>query len=238
MAKSAKVEPSALGLKIVKLLEGIPLSALEELARQCRWRRVAEGQHVISRDARDNDLYLIVAGRVRAAAYSAGGRQVTFREIRAGEWFGELAAIDGQSRSADVVALEDSLVAAMSPPVFRRLLHEHAVVCDRILLRLAISVRELSERVYEFSSFGVQNRVHAELLRLARQVGVKDNIARIDPAPGHAQIASNISTYREQVTRELSAMVKQGLVKRSGRALVIPNVEQLESIVASMRRSG
>jgi CRP/FNR family transcriptional regulator, cyclic AMP receptor protein len=110
-------------------------------------------------------------------------------------------------------------------------------VYDRLVLRLAASVRELTERVFEFSTLGVQNRVHAELLRLARHAGVKDNAARLDPAPGHVEIASNISTYREQVTREISAMVKQGLIKRSGRALVIPDVERLERIVSSMRRS-
>jgi CRP-like cAMP-binding protein len=237
MAKSANVEPSALGLMSVKLLEGIPPPALEALARQCRWRRVTAGQTVISRDAPDNDVYMIVSGHVRATAYSAAGRQVTYREMRAGDWFGELAAIDGLSRSADVVATVDSLVAAMNPGVFRRLLREHVVVYDRLVLRLAASVRELTERVFEFSTLGVQNRVHAELLRLARHAGVQDNAARLDPAPRHVEIASNISTYREQVTREISAMVKQGLVKRAGKALVIPDVERLERIVSSMRRS-
>jgi CRP-like cAMP-binding protein len=220
------------------MLEGVPLPALEALARECRWRRVTSGQTVISRDAADNDVYMIVSGRVRATAYSAAGRQVTYREMRAGDWFGELAAIDGLSRSADVVASEDSLVAAMSPAVFRRLLREHAVVCDRMLMRLAGSVRELTERVFEFSTLGVQNRLHAELLRLARHAGIRNNAARLDPAPRHAEIASNISTYREQVTRELSTMARQGLVKRSGNALLIPDVERLERIVSNTRRSG
>jgi len=125
----------------------------------------------------------------------------------------------------------------MSPAVFRRLLHEHAVVCDRMLLRLVSSVRDLTERVFEFSTLGVQNRVHAEVLRLARQAGVDGNTARIDPAPKHTDIASSISTYREQVTRELSAMAKQGLIQRSGGALVIPNVERLEEIVSGVRHS-
>jgi CRP-like cAMP-binding protein len=238
MAKSAIVEPSVLGLKSVGLLEGVPSSALEELARQCRWRRCAAGQRVISREAADNDVYLIVSGLVRVTAFSATGREVTFRDMHAGEWFGDFAAIDGLSRSADVVAVEDTLVASMSPALFRRLLREHAAVCDRMLRRLVNSVRELTERVFEFSTLGVQNRVHAEVLRLARQAGVEGNRARIDPAPKHTDIASQISTYREQVTRELSAMAKQGLIQRAGGALVIPNVERLERIVSEVRRSG
>ncbi len=238
MAKSGVVEPSALGLKSIKLLEGVPLPALEALARQCRWRRIAAGQRVISREAPDNDVYLIVSGQVRITAFSAAGRQVTFGDMRAGEWFGDFAAIDGLSRSADVVAVEDALVASMSPALFRELLREHSAVCERTMRRLVSSIRELTERVFDFSTLGVQNRLHAELLRLARQAGVEGNKARIDPAPRHTDIASHISTYREQVTRELSAMSKQGLIQRSGRALVIPNVERLEKIVSEVRRSG
>ena len=238
MAKSAGIEPSALGLKSIKLLEGVPMPALEELARQCRWKRVTAGQRVISREAVDNDVYLIVSGQVRVTAFSASGRQVTYGDMRGGEWFGDFSAIDGLSRSADVVALADTLVAAMSPGVFRRLLREHPEVSDRTMRRLVNSIRELTERVFDFSTLGVQNRLHAELLRLARQAGVEGNKARIDPAPKHTDIASHISTYREQVTRELSAMAKQGLIQRSGSALVIPNVERLEKIVSEVRHTG
>ena len=84
---------------------------------------------------------------------------------------------------------------------------------------------------------GVQNRVHAELLRLAREAGVSANKARIHPAPKHSDIASKISTYREQVTRELSALVKQGLLQRSDGGLLIPDVARLERIVTEVRRS-
>ncbi|MCC7484950.1 MAG: Crp/Fnr family transcriptional regulator [Burkholderiales bacterium] len=237
MARSATVEPSALGLKRIGLLDGVPAAALETLARQCRWRRYGAGQRVVSREARDTDVYLIVSGAVRITAFSASGRQVTYGDMPAGQWFGDFAAIDGLSRSADVVALADSLLAAMGPGVFRALIHEHPAVCDRMLLRLVARVRELTERVFEVSTLGVQNRLHAELLRLAHRAGVAGNSARIDPVPKHAEIAATISTYREQVTRELSAMAKQGLVRRSGSALVIPDVARLETIVSAVNRA-
>jgi hypothetical protein len=66
---------------------------------------------------------------------------------------------------------------------------------------------------------------------------VKGNTASITPAPKHSDIACQISTYREQVTRELSAMAKQGLIRKAGAALVIPDVARLERIVAEVRRS-
>ncbi len=236
MPRATPAEPSLLGLRQISLLKELPATALEQLGRDCRWRRYLPGQQVISRDAADRDVYLIVTGMVRATAFSAAGRQVTYRDIAAGEWFGDFSAIDGYARSADIVAAKETLVAAMSPAVFRQLLHAHPPVCDHMLLRLVTSVRELTERVFEFSTLGVQNRVHAELLRLARQSGVTKNRARIEPAPKHADIAAQVSTYREQVTREISRMVKQGLMSRDGHALVVQDVARLEGLVAAVRR--
>jgi CRP/FNR family transcriptional regulator, cyclic AMP receptor protein len=237
MEQTKSAKPSALGLRSVSLLAGVAPAALEALAQQCRWRRYTRGQRVVSREAQDRDVYLIIAGCVRATAFSTAGRQVTYRDIRAGDWIGELAAIDGRARSADVEALEDTLVASMTPAVFRQLLHDHPSVCDCVLDRLASLVRDLTDRVFEFSTLGVQNRVQSELLRLAREAGIRDNAARLEPAPKHADLAGKLSTYREQVTRELSAMVKEGLVQRDSRALVIPDVARLERIVTRVRGS-
>ena len=85
-SKPATVEPSILGLRRIGLLEGLPEAALEQLARQSRWRRFPPAQRVISRDAQDQDVYLIVSGRVRVTSFSAAGRQVTFRDIPGGDW--------------------------------------------------------------------------------------------------------------------------------------------------------
>jgi CRP-like cAMP-binding protein len=231
-------KPSALGLRTFNLLAGMQDDALEALAQQCRWRIFPAGRRVTSRDSQDRDVYLIVSGKVRITAYSLGGRQVTYRDIEAGDWFGDLAAIDGLSRSADVDAIEEAVLASMTPAQFMGLLYEQPVVCERVLRRLVALVRDLTERVFEFSTLGVQNRVQVELLRLAKEAGVQDNRARLDPAPKHAEIASKVGSYREQITRELSAMTKQGLLQRTeDGVLVINDVARLERIVAEVRRS-
>jgi len=225
-----------MGLQRIELLQGLDVPVIEELATHLSWRRVPSQEQVISRDAADRDVYLVVGGRVQVAAFSSGGKQVTYREIGAGELFGELAAIDGRRRSADVIALQDSLLASMSPKAFRKLLSEHEVLSERMLRRLAASVREMTDRVFELSTLGVRNRVHAELLRLA-QLGIVDaNQARIDPAPRHGEIANRVSTYREQVTREISLLTSQGVIAREGHCLVVRDVALLERMVAEVRR--
>lgn len=234
---SGRVQPSSLGLRGVALLEGLSAERLEALARACAWRNYEAGQRIISRAAADRDVHLIVSGRVRATTYSAAGKQVTFRDLAAGELFGEVAAIDDMPRSADVVALENALTASLPAAAFRKLLREEPAVAERVLRRLASLVRRMSERVIDISTLGVHNRIHAELLRLARESGVKHNTARIDPAPTHADMASQVSTYREEVTRELSALAKSGIVRRDGRALLILDAKRLETLVEEVKAS-
>ena len=224
------------GLQRIELLQGLPTPVLRELAKSLSWRHVPSGEMVISRDAADRSVYLVVGGRVQVGAFSAGGKQVTYREIGAGELFGELAAIDGRKRSADVIALEDSLLASMGQATFRKLLADHEAVAERLLRRLAATVREMTDRVFELSTLGVRNRVHAELLRLARLGSVSGNAARIDPAPKHAEIANRVSTYREQVTREISLLSTQGVIGREGHCLVVRDMALLERMVADVHR--
>jgi CRP-like cAMP-binding protein len=235
MPPEGNSQPSALGLRGIALLEGLSTASLEALARECAWRNFAAGQRIISRDAKDRDVYVVVSGRARVTTYSAAGRQVTFRDLGAGEFFGDIAAIDGEPRSADVVALESSLVASMAPAVFWRVLREQPDVAERALRGLASLVRRLSERVIDLSTLGVQNRIHADLLRRAQLAGVSGNTARIDPAPKHADIASQVSTYREQVTRELSALAKAGVLGREDGALIVRDVARLERLVEEVR---
>jgi CRP-like cAMP-binding protein len=138
-------------------------------------------------------------------------------------------------RSADVVALESALTASLPAAAFRQLLREEPAVAERVLRRLAGVVRRMSERVIDLSTLGVHQRIHGELLRLAREAGVKQNLARIDPAPRHADLASQVSTYREEVTRELSALARAGIVRREGRALLIEDVRRLETLVEEVK---
>ena len=222
------------GLQRIEILEGLELPLIEALAKRLNWHQVRTGERVISREDPDRDVYLVVGGRVQVAAFSPGGKQITYREIGAGELFGELAAIDGRGRSADVTALQDSLLATMSPQTFMELVFANRIVCEKVLRRLTGSVREMTDRVFQLSTLGVRNRVHAELLRLARSGTITGNEARIDPAPKHGEIANRVSTYREQVTREFSRLAAQGLAERDGRCLVVRDMAALERMVAEV----
>ena len=228
------MQPSARLLEAIEIFEGVPPGELEELAKRFRWRRYDAGQQVISHLDDSTDVFLVIEGAVRVIIYSPSGKEVTFRDIGAGEYFGELAAIDGLPRSATVAALTDSFVVSMSAEIFWDILRTYPDAAATLVKRLAGSVRTLTERVFEFSALAVRNRLHAELLRLARDHMAGENVARIHPAPTHVEIANRISTHREAVTRELNQLSRDGLVERQSGALIVRDVEQLARLVQSV----
>ena len=215
----------------IAVLADMAPAAREALADRCRWRRVARGELVVGRSDATRDVFFITRGRVRATSYSLSGKEVSYRDLAAGEIVGEFSAIDGAPRSADVIALDDTLIAILSRDLFWRLLEDHRDVAAATLISLTGQLRALTDRIFEFSTLAVNNRIHAELLRLARLDEGADNVATLRPAPTHAELASRISTHREAVTCELNRLARAGLIAREGNALRINDVGELSRLV-------
>jgi CRP/FNR family cyclic AMP-dependent transcriptional regulator len=198
-----------------------------KLDRLCLWRRYAARAEIITQDEPGTEIYFVLSGAVRVRIPSLRRTDVILSDIGAGEFFGELAAIDGRPRSASIAALTDATLARMPASAFREAIHRHPDVCDQILQLLASRVRVLDQRVTEFSTLGVRERIRAELLRLGRVRAGAPNQVVISPPPIHAELAARVSTHREAVTRELNALERSGFLERRRGALVIRDVEGL-----------
>ncbi|MGR3983914.1 MAG: Crp/Fnr family transcriptional regulator [Gammaproteobacteria bacterium] len=213
------------------LLAALAPEVRKKIRARCITRRYAKGEQIIGERERDNHIYFIDRGNARVTLFSCGGREVSFINLEAGENFGELALIDGRPRSANVIALTDAEITVMPARVFHYLLAAHPPLAFELLRQLSAMIRRLCERVFEFSTIGVNQRLHAELLRLARKNTDLDGIARIPNAPTHAQFASRISCRREAVSRELKLLESEGVVAREKRKLVVPEIGRLQRMV-------
>lgn len=221
----------------IEALQGLTPADCAALAARCRWRFYPKGQQIIEQDSGSADVFFVAQGQVRATIYAVNGREVTFRDLVDGASFGELAAVDGQSRSTSVVALTDTWLASISREQFRDLLRAQPVVVDNVLKRLVGLVRNLTDRIVEYSTLGVRNRIQAELLRMAREKGVKGNRAVIAPSPKHADIAARVSTNREEVTREFGHLSREKILERRRGELAILDVQRLADMVDRVRES-
>ena len=219
-----------LGLQEIELFKGLDSLRLREIAAQCRWLRLRRNQYVVRRGGTERNVYFVIAGLVRVSAPAGRGRRIIFRDVAAGELFGEQAALDARPQFADAQALRESLLASMPPETFQAMLATDGLVRERLLQRMSASVRELADRLLELGAQPVQRRILIELLRFARAAAAGSGTVRIEPAPTHSDIASRVGTSREQVTRELSRLARQGLLGREGRTLVLRDVAGLERL--------
>lgn len=222
---------SAASLAGITVLANVPAGSREAIAARCTGHRYQANTQIVSHQDPGGDVYFIVSGSVRITFYSASGKEISFRDMHAGETFGELSALDGAGRSAYVLALNEAVVASLTRDIYLEILRQYPDIAMATLLHLAGLVRSLSERVVEFSTLGVKNRIHAELLRLALATNNDDNRAAIAPAPKHADIAARVSTHREAVTRELNSLSRRGLLDRKSNTMTVNDVEALARLV-------
>lgn len=229
------MQPTAETLAGIELFRNLDAEDREKIVRHCKLHQFSRNHGVVLVQDETNDVYFIVSGLVRVTMFSVTGKEVAFRDMGPGEFFGDLSAIDGMPRSSTVVTLQDSHILSMSSQAFWQVIETYPSVSRAELKRLSTLVRMLSDRVFEFSTLGVQNRIHAELLRLGHAQLQDDNTAKIAPAPRHADIASRISTHREAVTRELNHLENTGLIERSGGAIVILDMARLSKLVEEVK---
>ena len=215
----------------IAIFSGLTAEARRALARRCSWREFEPRQEIVHHQDESRMVYFLTAGKAQVTVHSRRGKKVTFRDIRAGGIFGELAAIDSKPRSASVAATSHCTVAAMSAELFWEMLRSEQAMMADVLKFLSERVRDLSERVIDLQTKDVRRRILAELLRMAQPSETEYGNAVLFPAPTAGDIAARVGTTRETVARELSWLEKSGIIERRGRTLVIPDFKRLRTLV-------
>jgi CRP-like cAMP-binding protein len=215
--------------------EPFPVALRDAYLGRARLTKVRRGQIIIAEGSETTDVYLIRSGRVQISLFSPHGREVILREMGPNLIFGELAAIDKQARSANVVAVEDSELALMRGEDFLDFLGAVPQAGLWMSQLLVARIRNLTARAFELATLPVAGRVHSELLRLARETGMEADRLEIQPMPTHADLAARIGTHREAVTRELNLLASEGIVRQSGRKVEILSVARLHALYDRIR---
>ncbi|SDP69866.1 Crp/Fnr family transcriptional regulator [Phyllobacterium sp. OV277] len=221
------MDPHSPSLATITLLKGLDQQALRRLESQCIWRRYRANEVIIDDQDDSNHLFLVVRGQLRASV-SIAGQETIMRDIKAGQYFGEIAAIDNRPRSAHIRCLTDSVVAHMPAPIFWRVIQEYPDVGRQLLISLVSLVRALTDRVNETSALNMKHRLMAELLRLSRPSATSKGSYIISPPPTHAELAARIGSHREAVTRELNQLSRLGLISRYRGAISLQDRDRLQ----------
>src|SRR6478752_5926235 len=153
------------GIRILGSLDAAEIAALN---LRCHWRRVQPKEWLLHQDHVGTDAYFLTDGALRIIIGTPGGSDVILADLKAGDYFGEMPAIDGQPQPAGIVAVSEATVACMPASIFRQVLHEHPEVIERVVRDLVTRMRSLHQRVSELHTMPIRNRIYADLLPRSR----------------------------------------------------------------------
>lgn len=223
------------GLRQVHMLDSLSDERLARLAQQCQWHRL-EPLQTLAGPYLDQRLYMLVQGALRVTSYAASGRGLALGGIASGVFFGGLS-IDTPCASFPVAveATEPSLVASLAHEDVEALLMSEVGVLRAVIGRLSEVTAVLARRMVGLGTLSVRARLHARLLEQAQEVGIEQGQVLLSPAPRQTDLALLLGTSREEVAREMSRLMRLGLLRREGRDLRICHVEGLRVLLEESR---
>lgn len=194
-----------------------PMSdSLRTLARMGVQQMLRKGRHIINEGDVGDTLYIVLSGRLRAYSVGPDEREVTYGEYGAGEYVGEMG-LDGGPRSANVEAVEPSLVVLVTRATLQRHLADDPAFAFELLSKVIRRARGATLSLRRIALNKVHGRVKDLLEGLA--VAQADGSRLVEPMPTHLKMSQLLGCGREMVTRVINELELEGYVKSEGRRL-------------------
>ncbi len=204
-------------LKQIKLFSGLQEAELQAIGSRTNTRVFPRNAIIVNEGDQTDSLYIVISGRVKVFSSDEEGKEVVLNTIGPGEYFGEVALLDEQPRSASVIALESAKLAMIPRADFLRYLNEYPPLATNLLKTLARRMRTETENIKTLALIDVYGRVAKTLLDLAAEKDGKLVTERIT----HKEIANMVGASREMVGRILKDLRKGGYISvDSGRIII------------------
>jgi len=221
-------------LSKVPLFSGLAAAEMDFLAPRLVPRKFSAGQMVFNEGDPCSGLYVVASGQVRIFKTSASGREQVLSIDGPGSSIAELPVFDGGNYPASVAAIDDATLLFVSKKDFQELCLTHPQVALKVLRVVGARLRRLVGIIEELSFTTVRHRLAALLVRLANSEGVQAGSGIAITLPDNNQeIASQIGTVRELVSRNLSRLQAEGMIEIDGRKLTIRDLDAIKAEVNS-----
>jgi CRP-like cAMP-binding protein len=212
-----------------RLFGGLGQGSLEAISQNLRTRRFRRGEVLFHEGDPGDALFIVASGAVKVVVPSEEGDEAILATLRRGDFFGELALLDGAPRSASAVALEATETLALPRDQFSALVGSEPAIRDALLASLAGELRRLTAHVAELHFLDLTGRLAARLARLAQEHGMRepDGSVRLDAPLTQSDLAAMIGATRQSVNKLLGEFVEKGLLRFDHDTIVVPDVEAL-----------
>ena len=215
-------------MKMIDLLQSVSLffdlseKELGYIEEKMVTRRYENGNYIFLEDSEGEQCFFVAKGSVKVTRLSKDGREVILTMLNAGDFFGEMSLLDGESRSANVIALEETEVLTLNREDFLVVLHDYPTIAIQLVKEMAGRLRKSDRQIASLSLSDAEKRITMCIIRFADDQGViKNGKVSIPKTPIQQDIANMAGTSRETVSRALSILEKENLIERNGRELII-----------------
>ena len=217
-------------LKRVPIFSSLSEHEFAFLTSHLLQRKYGAGELVFSEGDPCAGLYVVQSGNVRIFKSSAGGREQVLSIDGPGSSIAELPVFDGGNYPASAQAVSDSMLLFFSRQDFQTLCLQHPQVALKVLRVIGGRLRRLVGIIEELSFTTVRHRLIALLVRLGKSEGTRNGDAITLTLPSNnSELAAQIGTVRELVSRNLSRLQAEGLIQVDNRKLEVPSLKRLEA---------
>ncbi len=220
-------------LKKVPIFSNLDEDELMKIRKLCVTQHYEKDRLILIEEDIGKTLFLIQKGRVKVSRMSDDGREVILSILGPGGFFGELALIDGKTRSASVTAIEDSEALLLHRPEFINLLEEFPQIAISLLKELAGRIRKSDTQIKSLSLQDAMGRVASTLIMLAEDSGrIRQGQVIIQRIPLQQDLANMAGTSRETISRVFRHLENEQLIHREGRKIIIPDYARFKKMFA------
>ena len=211
-------------LRNVPIFTALSDSDLNRIASKMVSRDYEKGQMILLEESTGETFFIITSGTVKVTRLSDDGREVILALLGESDFFGEMSLLDGEGRSANIVANEDAEVMTLSRRDFLEYLETYPKIAIALLEELAVRLRKSDQQIESLSLSDSEQRIGITLIRLAEEGGtIKRGDVTVQNLPYQQDIANMAGTSRETVSRTLKLLEDKKLVKRNGSDITIFN---------------
>lgn len=214
-------------LMYVPIFSDLQPETITRIANIGTRKKYSKDNIILMEEESGSAMFVIIRGKVKVARGSTDGREVILTILGESEFFGEMAILDGLSRSANVIAMEDSELFIIQREQFLDLLKDYPEIAINLLQELTRRLRGADMKIKALSLKDAEGKVATVILQLAEDIGkIKQGVVEIEKLPLQQDLANMAGTSRETISRTLHSFAKKGLIELEGSKVRILDFEK------------
>ena len=205
-------------LKNVPLFSGLSQKEINTIGNIAHKKVFHKNNIILQKGDEGEALYIILSGRIKVTLVSEAGKEIILAILKGGDFFGEMSLLDNEPRSANVVAVEDTIILTIYRNDFNYLTKNNPSISLNLLNHLSLRLRHANKKIGSLALLDVCGRIANLFLDMAKEEG--KGILLMERLT-HSEIANMIGSKREVVSRALKCLKEGGYIKVIGNKIIL-----------------